>query len=79
MAVAIKPFAIDYRIPVPTGYVVINGDQIAKIEATKVLNGLGVPTGDWKIVFYLSDGSEYAIKPGEWTKRFVGDVFEIGI
>lgn len=77
--VATKPFATNYRIPVPTGYVVLNGDQISKIEAVRVSDPFGVPTGKWKVVFHLSNGSQHEIQPSEWTKSFVQDVFEANL
>lgn len=79
MLVATKPFATNYRIPVRSGYVVINGDQVAKIEAIKILDTFGIPTGDWKIVFHLSDGSTQEIAPSGWTKNFVNEVFETDV
>ena len=79
MAVSTKPFATNYRIPIPTGYIVINGDQVAKIEAVRVLGPVGVPTGNWQIVFHLSDGNRHEIPPSEWTKNFVREVFEVGV
>ena len=77
MDVAIKPFATNYRIPVRTGYVVLNGDQITKIEAIKVVDAFGGAQEAWKLIFHLSDGSTHEIHPSDWTKNFVRDVFEL--
>lgn len=69
-AVANKPFATNYRIPIPSGYVVLNGDQITKIEAKKT-----PVTDGWTVTFHLSDGSTQVIPPSTWTKEFVQEVF----
>ena len=76
MAVPTKPFETNYRIPLPTGYVVLNGDQITKIEATRVPDAFGVPQDKWKIIFHLSDGSKQEIPASPWTRNFVTEVFE---
>lgn len=74
-AVANNPFATNYRIPTPTGYVVLNGEQITKIEALKAAD-LGMAAQGWKIVFHLSDGSTQEVHHSLWTANFVKNVFE---
>jgi len=74
--VANKPFETNYRIPTQTGYVVLNGAQITKIEALRVTNVFGLQQEDWKIVFHLSDGSKQEIGHSNWTRNFVHEVFE---
>lgn len=75
-AVATKPFLTNYRIPTSTGYVVLNGEQITKIEAIKVADAFGMTNQGWKVVFHLSDGSQQTISHNAWTKKFVCDTFE---
>jgi hypothetical protein len=79
LPVATKPFSTNYRIPIPQGYIVINGEQITKIEAIREVDVFGQNTNPeaWKLTFYLSDGNKQEIRPSEWTKNFVNDVFEI--
>jgi hypothetical protein len=61
--VATKPFNISYRINKPNGFILVNGDQITKIEATKIAN-------EWQVVFHLSDGSSHKLKRA-WSTKFV--------
>ncbi len=76
MFVPTKPFSTNYRIPVRTGFVVINGDQVTKIEANKASNASAGEQEAWRLVFHLSDGSTHEILPSAWTRNFVRDVFE---
>ena len=75
-AVANKPFETNYRIPTQTGYIVLNGNQITKIEAIRVTDVIGRPQEDWKIIFHLSDGSTQEVGHSNWTRNFVHEVFE---
>lgn len=70
-----KPFNTVYRIPVPTGYVVINGEQVTKIVASRASVPLVEPD-QWKVTFHLSDGSIFDISPSAWTVTFVTQIFE---
>jgi hypothetical protein len=81
-----KPFATNYRIPTPDGYVVINGEQVVKIDAKKEFAHVGLSSladalnslqHGWRLTFYLSDGSTHIIAPSLWTKNFVNDVFDV--
>lgn len=55
--------------------VVINGEQIVKIVASKdLVFSLGEES--WKITFHLSEGSIYDLHPGRWTRNFVREVFQ---
>lgn len=73
-----KPFSTNYRIPIAQGYIVINGEQITKIEAIRQQDVFNFGTGSeaWRLTFYLSDGNKHEIPPSEWTKNFVNDVFK---
>lgn len=75
--VATKPFATNYRIPISHGFVVLNGDQITRIEAIEQVNGFGLSMDpqSWTVVFYLTDGHKHEVRPSEWTRSFVQDVF----
>lgn len=75
-AVATKPFETNYRLHTPTGYVVLNGDQVTKIEAIKTSDAFGMAGQGWRIVFYLSDGSKQEVPQSTWTDNFVKEVFE---
>jgi hypothetical protein len=57
---------------------VINGEQITKIEAIKQLDAFGLATTPeaWTLTFYLLDGNKHEIRPSDWTKNFVNDVFK---
>jgi hypothetical protein len=46
------------------------------VDALRLTDAVGIPTGDWKVVFHLSDGSTQEITRGTWTKNFVREVFE---
>jgi hypothetical protein len=70
-----KPFSTNYRIPTATGYVVINGEQIVKIVASRD-SVFTLGEDSWKITFHLSDGSIYDLNPSGWTRNFVRDVFQ---
>jgi hypothetical protein len=76
--VANKPFSTNYRIPTLQGYIVINGEQITKIDAIRQYDALGLPVSPeaWTVIFYLSDGNKHEIRPSEWTSNFVQDVFK---
>ena len=58
-----NPFNISYRIKKPDGFVLVNGDQIVKIEAKKTAN-------EWQVVFHLSDGSSHKLNRA-WSTKFV--------
>lgn len=58
-----KPFHINYRISTPDGFVILNGDQITKINVKRS------PIG-WHVEFHLSDGSVYGTRD-EWGTKFV--------
>jgi len=68
-----KPFNSIYRIPTATGYVVINGEQITKIVATR----LSAPDDIWEVTFYLSDGTKQEIATPSWTRKFVHETFDV--
>jgi hypothetical protein len=78
--VATKPFNTNYRIPIHNGFVVLNGDQIAKIEAIEQLNqfGLSSTPKQWIVTFHLSDSSKHAVGPSQWTRDFVKETLETG-
>ena len=70
-AVASKPFNINYIVPDAEragGIVILNGDQITRIAAQRTYAG-------WEVIFYTSDGGQYRITPGEWSKTFVKETF----
>ena len=73
-----KPFSTNYRIPIAQGYIVINGEQITKIEAVRQVDAFGMNMNPeaWTLTFYLSDGNKQEIRPSEWTKNFVNEVFK---
>jgi hypothetical protein len=75
--VATKPFATNYRIPIAQGFVVLNGEQITRIEAIEQVNAIGLSLNpqSWTVVFYLTDGHKHEVRPSEWTRTFVQDVF----
>ncbi|HZH29946.1 MAG TPA: hypothetical protein VEY11_04225 [Pyrinomonadaceae bacterium] len=52
---ATKPFNYTYQINVNDGYVLINGEQIVKIDARRQADS-------WKVVLHLSDGSNYTLE-----------------
>lgn len=79
MLVSTKPFATNYRIPTPTGFVVLNGHQITKIVATKGMDLHTLEANAWTVTFHLSDGSTQEIRPNAWTKNFVREVFELDV
>jgi hypothetical protein len=76
--VASKPFNTSYKIKTPQGHIVLNGDQITKIEANRPpVNPFGAPVeNSWVIVFHLSDGSKHSIEPSDWTREFAKEIFE---
>jgi len=61
--VANKPFNISYRINRQDGFILVNGEQIAKIEAKKIGK-------EWQVVFHLSDGSSHSLSRA-WSTKFV--------
>lgn len=60
---ATKPFNITYRINKADGFILVNGEQITKIEATKMGK-------EWQVVLHLSDGSSHKLKQA-WSTKFV--------
>ena len=77
--VATRPFATNYKIPIAQGFIVLNGDQITKIEAIQQRDALGSPEDKWTLIFFLSDGNQQQIAASDWTRNFVRDVFEIDV
>jgi hypothetical protein len=77
-SVPTKPFATNYRIPIAQGFIVINGEQVTKIEAIRQIDafGLSLSPEAWTLTFYLSDGNKHEIRPSEWTANFVNEVFK---
>jgi hypothetical protein len=75
--VGIKPFNTNYRIPIAHGYVVLNGDQVTRIEVIEQVDGFGLSLKpqSWTVIFYLADGHKHEIRPSEWTRKFVQEVF----
>jgi hypothetical protein len=51
--VATKPFSTNYRIPFAQGYMVLNGDQITKIEAIQQRDAFGMVQNTWSTYFLL--------------------------
>lgn len=66
---ATKPFNSEYYARTPNGFVLINGEQIVKIETAK--NG-----DNWDVVFYLSGGTSHTVSANAWTKKFVPELLE---
>src|SRR5712692_12107949 len=64
---ATKPFNTRYFAHTSEGIVVINGEQIVKIEAVK--------KGDnWDVIFYLAGGTSHTVGANAWTKQFVPEL-----
>ena len=61
--VASKPFNTNYRINLPNGQVLLNGEQVARIEVKKAdfTTYYGVTENQWQIIFYMSDGGTYTV------------------
>ncbi|HKO41884.1 MAG TPA: hypothetical protein VJU84_01235 [Pyrinomonadaceae bacterium] len=81
MRVASKPFNTNFTINLPDGIVVLNGDQVARIEAKKPAFNPYRPApaeDDWITVFYLSDGGTYTVQPSDWTRSFYRETFGLG-
>jgi len=67
---ATKPFNSQYYVSTPNGgFVLINGEQIVKIETVK-------KDDNWDVIFYLSGGITHSVSANEWTKKFVPELFE---
>lgn len=47
-----RPFHTVYKVPYPGGVILINGDQVVKIDAQKVGEG-------WAVTLHLSDGNKH--------------------
>ena len=73
MSLATKPFTTNYRVRTPQGFMVLNGEQIVRIEARRV------PDKDdaWEVVFYLTDGFSYSVFASDWTRKFVNETFQV--
>ncbi len=64
---ATKPFNTNYHIDTPEGFVLVNGDQITKIEALK--------RGDnWDLTLHLSDGSTQLVKANRFTNHLAQEI-----
>jgi hypothetical protein len=67
LRVATKPFNTNYHVRTAEGFVLLNGDQITKVEAVK--------KGDnWDIIFYLPDGTSHTVPANTWTQQFVPEI-----
>jgi len=62
-----KPFNKNYHAHTTTGSVLINGEQVVKIETIK-------KGENWDVVFHLSDGTTHTVLANRWTKKFVTDM-----
>jgi hypothetical protein len=64
-----KPFATNFHIKTPKGFVVLNGDQIATLEVME--NG-----DNWDVIFHMADGTKYTVGANTWTQRFVSEFLD---
>jgi hypothetical protein len=69
-----SPFATYYRQRVGDGFIVINGEQITRIETNRIEKE---DEDGWEVVFHLADGHTHTIAPSSWTKKFVNTVFDL--
>jgi hypothetical protein len=64
---ATLPFNTRYFARTSEGVVVLNGEQVVKIEAVK-------KDDNWDVIFYLAGGISHAVSANAWTKQFVPEL-----
>jgi hypothetical protein len=65
-----KSFQKSFQIHTPTGFVIVNGEQVTRFEF--------VTKGDnWDVTLYMVDGWTYTVSANQWTKRFAPEVLGI--